>query len=148
MQTFGRYCPRVASSHALDFPIILNIKLIHSFGGDYSIMAECIRFVCSSCQKSIEAWSDGNPFYIDENGKKKYAYHPDHEELEKCIANDLPYLCLDCGQQVKIDSRKRTKNCPDCMSANVADTFSLEGVTCPMCDDGHFVRDSKFYCIS
>lgn len=55
-------------------------------------MAECFRFVCSGCGNSIEAWSDGNPFYIDEVGNKKYAYHPNHDELEKCIANDEPHL--------------------------------------------------------
>ena len=40
-------------------------------------MAECRRFVCSGCGRKIDAWSDGNPFYIDETGKKQYAYHPD-----------------------------------------------------------------------
>jgi hypothetical protein len=39
-------------------------------------MAECIRFVCSGCRHSVDAWSDGNPFYIDESGNKQYAYHP------------------------------------------------------------------------
>ena len=29
-------------------------------------MAECLRFVCSGCGTSIEAWSDDNPFYIDD----------------------------------------------------------------------------------
>ena len=111
-------------------------------------MAECIRFVCSSCEKSIEAWSDGNPFYIDEDGHKKYAYHPNHAELEKCIANDSPHLCLNCAKEVKIDSRDKTKNCPECSSKDVIDTFCLEGVKCPKCHDGHFVRDSKFSCIS
>ena len=42
-------------------------------------MAECVQFVCSDCGMSVEAWSDGNPFYIDETGSKKYAYHPNHD---------------------------------------------------------------------
>ena len=91
-------------------------------------MAECIRFVCSGCGHSIEAWSDGNPFYIDEAGKKKYAYHPHHDELEKCVAND--------------------ELCPKCGSENVVDTFHLEGAKCPKCKAGHFVRDDDFGCIS
>ena len=111
-------------------------------------MAECFRFVCSGCGASIEAWSDGNPFYIDKGGNKKYAYHPNHEELEKCIAIDEPHPCLNCGGEVKIDSRLKAKNCPECGSTSVVDTFCLESVKCPRCGDGQFVRDDKFYCIS
>jgi DNA-directed RNA polymerase subunit RPC12/RpoP len=111
-------------------------------------MAECVRFVCSVCGYSIEAWSDGNPFYVDEKGVKHYAYHPNHDELEKCIANDVPHLCLNCGNEVNIDSRIEPAKCPDCNSANVVDTFRLEGVKCPKCDGGHFVRDNDFHCIS
>ena len=111
-------------------------------------MAECVRFVCSGCGQSIEAWSDGNPFYIDETGDKKYAYHPNHNELAKCIANDSPHLCLKCGIESKIDSRLDPKVCPKCNSANVVHTFRLEGRKCPKCKDGHFVSDKTFHCIS
>jgi predicted RNA-binding Zn-ribbon protein involved in translation (DUF1610 family) len=111
-------------------------------------VAECIRFVCCGCGKAIEAWSEGDPFYIDEAGNKKYAYHPNHDELIKCIANDVPHLCLDCGSEVKIDSRLEAKNCPECGSTTVVDTFCLEDVKCPKCDDGKFILDSDFYCIS
>lgn len=111
-------------------------------------MAECVRFFCSGCGQSIEAWSDGNPFYIDETGGKKYAYHPNHDELAKCIANDVPHICLDCGTESKIDSRLDIKNCPKCSSEKVVDSFCLEGVRCPNCKDGHFVQDDKFHCIS
>jgi len=111
-------------------------------------MAECILFVCSDCGQSIEAWSDGNPFYIDETGKKKYAYHPNHDELRKCIANDVPHFCLECGIHSKIDSRLESKVCSECNSANIVDTFRLEGAKCPKCDDGHFASDKDFHCIS
>ncbi len=111
-------------------------------------MAECIRFVCSGCGQSIDAWSDGNPFYIDETGNKKYAYHPNHDELEKCIANDVPHFCLECGTESKIDSRLDSKVCPKCGSKKVVDTFRLEGVKCPKCKKGNFARDDKFHCIS
>lgn len=40
-------------------------------------MAEGIRYICDNCSRAIEAWSDGNPYYIDDSGNKKYAYHPD-----------------------------------------------------------------------
>jgi hypothetical protein len=51
-------------------------------------MAERRRFVCGECGNSVDAWSDGNPYYIDSHGKKQYAYHPNHRELDKCIGND------------------------------------------------------------
>ena len=111
-------------------------------------MAECIRFVCSGCGQSIDAWSDGNPFYFDETGNKKYAYHPNHDELAKCIANDVPHFCLKCGVESKIDSRLDGQVCPECGSEKVVGTFRLEGVRCPKCKDGHFARDEKFHCIS
>lgn len=28
-------------------------------------MAEGVRFVCGSCSTMVEAWSDGNPYYLD-----------------------------------------------------------------------------------
>lgn len=111
-------------------------------------MAECIRFVCSGCGLSIEAWSDGNPFYLDETGNKKYAYHPNHEELAKCIANDVPHFCMECGVESKIDSRIDSKGCPECCSEKVVETFCLGGVKCPKCKGGQFARDEKFHCIS
>ena len=111
-------------------------------------MAEGIQFVCTGCNYSIEAWSDGNPFYLDENGKKTYAYHPHHAELEKCIANDSPHLCLKCGKEVVIDSRLDSKSCTDCGATDVVGTFCLDGVKCPKCHDGHFQRDPGFYRIS
>ena len=40
-------------------------------------MAQGIRLVCENCGKSIEAWDDGNPYYLDRRGKKQYAWHPD-----------------------------------------------------------------------
>jgi hypothetical protein len=51
-------------------------------------MAEGRRFVCDECGDSVEAWSDGNPYFVTEDGRKQYAYHPDHEALRKCSGND------------------------------------------------------------
>jgi|GEM_PF-6245920 len=57
-------------------------------------MAQARRFVCGSCSRAIEAWSDGNSYYIDEDSRKQYAYHPDHGRLARCIGNDSTHLCL------------------------------------------------------
>lgn len=111
-------------------------------------MADRIQFTCDSCGFAIKAWSDGNPFYIDEEGKKVYAYHPEHDELEKCIANDVPHLCLDCGKEVKIDSRLEQQVCPKCKSTRVFDTYELEGVGCPKCREGRFNQEEGICGIS
>ena len=111
-------------------------------------MAECIRFVCENCENAIEAWSDGNPFYIDEAGKKQYAYHPDHENLARCIGNDSPHLSLACGEQFKVDSRAPRTGCLGCGSADTARMFQLDGRGCPFCKGGEFAVDPDFFCVS
>jgi len=69
-------------------------------------MAEAVRYLCDYCSKAVKAWSDGNPYYIDETGNKRYAYHPDQGGMSKCIGNDSPYLCLACGAEFSVDSRE------------------------------------------
>ena len=69
-------------------------------------MAEGLRYVCGECAHAVEAWSDGNPYYIDGGGAKLYAYHPDHDSLAQCIGNDDPHLCLSCGREFMVDSRR------------------------------------------
>ncbi len=63
--------------------------------------ALCLRRMCHA----VEAWSDGNPYYIDGGGAKLYAYHPDHDSLAQCIGNDDPHLYLSCGREFMVDSR-------------------------------------------
>ncbi len=111
-------------------------------------MAEGIRFVCNNCGRSIEAWSDGNPYYIDEAGDKKYAYHPDHENLARCIGNETPHLCLKCGEEFCVDSLDPITKCPVCMDNEIVDTNELEGRSCPYCKQGVFFRDPEFQSIS
>ena len=111
-------------------------------------MAMCIRFVCPGCGFAVESWEDGNPFYIGGSGQKVYAYHPDRDELAKCIANDVPHLCLDCGVESTVDSRQSSKTCPLCGSHNTICTDDLEVVNCPKCKEGHFGIDKDFRCIS
>jgi DNA-directed RNA polymerase subunit RPC12/RpoP len=111
-------------------------------------MAEGVRFVCSECQRTIEAWSDGNPYYFDRAGKKRYAYHPDHENLARCIGNDTPHLCLECGEEFMVDSRAPVKSCPKCGSPRFVVTFELDGHPCPFCKSGEFHRDPDFFAVS
>ena len=111
-------------------------------------MALALRFVCSGCRRSIEAWSDGNPYYIDEVGTKQYAYHPDHERLARCIGNDSPHHCLSCGAEFKVDSRIPVTACPSCGASNIINSYRLGGCRCPYCRSGTFELDPDFHCIS
>lgn len=111
-------------------------------------MAQGIRFVCSSCGRAIGAWSDGNPYYIDEAGCKQYAHHPDHDSLAKCIGNDTPHLCLVCNEAFNVDSRTPTLECPKCGASDIAGTFQLSKKRCPHCKEGVFNVDDDYHCIS
>lgn len=111
-------------------------------------MAQGIRFNCTNCNASIEAWDDGNPYYIRPSGKKEYAYHPDHDRLAMCIGNDSPHLCLKCGEEFMVDSRAPISACPKCGAAEISSTWSLEGKTCPLCKGGEFRRNPNFDAIS
>ncbi len=111
-------------------------------------MAEGIRFVCNNCGRLIEAWSDGNPYYIDEAGEKKYAYHPDHKGLARCIGNDSPHLCLACGAEFNVYSREPIIECPVCNDDEIVRTYELEGTRCPYCKQGVFNIDTDFSYIS
>lgn len=96
----------------------------------------------------IESWSDGNPYFINELGEKQYAYHPDHENLSRCIGNDSPYLCLECGNHFKVDSREPASECPKCGAKHTRDVCDLEGQRCPSCKKGQFGIDPDYLCIS
>lgn len=111
-------------------------------------MAECRRHVCTHCTRAVEAWSDGNPYYLDAAGRKQYAYHPDHERLALCIGNDAPHLCLACGSQTKVDSRRPRTTCRRCTGAALVHTFDLAGRQCPYCHTGAFALDPSWYAVS
>ena len=111
-------------------------------------MAEGLRFVCDACAHAIDAWSDGNPYYIDEDGDKQYAYHPDHERLARGIGNDSPHICLECGEEFAMDSRAPLATCPKCDNANISATFRLDGKRCPYCKAGVFAEDPDSWCVS
>lgn len=111
-------------------------------------MAMGARFVCPHCTRAVKAWSDGNPYYLDEHGNKQYAYHPDHENLARCIGNDVPHLCLSCGSEAKVDSRDPNEDCPGCGAADLVATWDLERRLCPYCKVGKFSRDTDFNPVS
>lgn len=110
-------------------------------------MAIAIRYRCSLCAFDVVAWSDGNPYYLDERGEKFYAYHPD-EKLEWCIGNDVPNICLTCGTDVKVDSRDPSRICPSCTEQTLVELTALGGKQCPKCTNGMFVADADFQVIS
>ena len=113
-------------------------------------MAQGCRFVCicSGCDRTIEAWSDGNPYYIDEDGKKRYAYHPQHDLLERCIGNDAPHLYLSCGHQFMVDSEAPIARCPKCSARDIVNTLELSDKACPYCRTGVFAVDPGWSAIS
>jgi DNA-directed RNA polymerase subunit RPC12/RpoP len=111
-------------------------------------MAQAQRFVCDNCGHAVEAWSDGNPYYIDEAGAKQYAYHPDHERLARCVGNDSPHHCLECAAEFNVDSRAPIAACPSCGADEIIDSYELNGCRCPYCKAGTFAADPEFRCIS
>jgi len=111
-------------------------------------MAEALQYICSSCGHTVQAWSDANPYYIDESGCKQYAYHPDFEGLARCIGVDSPHICLACGEGFRVDSEAPTDECPKCGSDNFVGTFELNEQRCPYCKKGVFAVDPTFCIIS
>lgn len=111
-------------------------------------MAEGRLLRCSLCGFSVRAWSDGNPYYRDERGRKQYAYHPDHENLARCIGNDVPHICLACGSECKVDSLKPRTKCRKCKVGLLVELTQLDGQHCPLCKQGVIVVDPNDRAIS
>ncbi len=111
-------------------------------------MSIAYQFACDHCARRLEAWDDGNPYFLDEDGEKQYAYHPDHDRLERCIGNDSPHLCLACGTEFMVDSRSPTDRCPSCAAADIVDTVAVDGCRCPWCKVGHLAQVPGFFAIS
>lgn len=111
-------------------------------------MSSARRFQCTNCNHEIVAWSDYDNYFINTEGKKQYAYHPDHDALENCIGYDVPFLCIDCGEPFSIDSSKPHKNCPICNSNEICELYDIEQKNCPYCRSGKFLIDNRFYRVS
>ncbi len=110
-------------------------------------MAEGITFVCDQCGRQIEAWEDGNPYFIDSQGTKRYAYHPNRER-DRCSGNDVPHICLTCAALFMVDSGGPQGRCNECKSSHIIDTFSLGGQRCPFCKIGAFEPNSNSRMVS
>ena len=113
-------------------------------------MAEGIKYVCGKCRHTIEAWSDGNPYYIDDHGGRQYAYHPDHERLARCIGNDVPNLCLSGmqGREHRRDIRACRTSLSLLQSRHIRPRSELAGnfVTSAAFPDLHAQTKAKRYC--
>lgn len=109
----------------------------------------------------IESWSDGNPYFMSDDGKPQFFHHPQEylldeyvtqsegrtlsgKEREKFIAsrvgNMSDMLCLDCGAKFQLDLERKEAVCPrkKCHSKNISDTWKLAGKKCPSCKVGRF----------
>lgn len=110
-------------------------------------MAAGRKFECNQCSQAFIAWDEGDPYYRDERGLKRYAYHPDRER-DRCTDIEIPVLCLNCGKQAKIDSAKPISCCPRCKSTELVDQWHLDGKPCPFCKRGTFAVDPDFFLVS
>lgn len=110
-------------------------------------MAMQNTYVCSACSHEIESWDEGNPYYRDARGRKKYAYHPDRERA-LCTENDVPHLCMSCCKEVLVDTAAPRETCDACGSKSLVDTWELDGKECPWCRAGTLVLDPKRTAIS
>ena len=110
-------------------------------------MAAGMRFVCTHCAHAISAWDEGNPYYRDARGRKRYAFHPDPAR-ERCTGLETPVLCLACGAERTSDSADPLTRCPACAADALCDTWALHGRTCPHCREGTFEIDPSGYMIS
>lgn len=111
-------------------------------------MAARRRFVCMHCAHALDAWDDGNPYYLDVDGTKQYAYHPDHQNRARCLGNDVPHLCGTCGAGQLVDSRDPHTACLHCGRGPLLHTFALDGKPCPFCKQGVFQIDPSHFAIS
>lgn len=89
-------------------------------------MAQCVRYICDNCLRVVKSWSDGNPYFINEHGNKQYAYHPNYDDLERCIGNDIPYFCLACGEELEVDSLEPNLQCIKCQSKDTVEISDLD----------------------
>lgn len=135
-------------------------------------MAEGFTYVCTHCKFSLVAWDDGNPYFLSDNGKPQFFYHPSGEsqlqeyieqsegryltgsDLEGFLAdrtgNMSDMLCLDCGMEFRVDLDRKEAICNSktCESANVVSFMKLEGKQCPKCKEGVFREDETCRAIS
>ena len=103
-------------------------------------MASGMHLKCKKCDFTIEVWSDGNPYFIDDSGQKKYAYHP-QSEADLCTEVDVPHICQKCAHQFNVDSAATISHCPKCDYDKIIETWYLLGESCPACKEAKIVAD-------
>lgn len=102
-------------------------------------MAVGLQMSCTECDFTIEAWSDGNPYYLDAKGVKRYAYHPS-DELHLCTDVDTPHICLQCAHTFEVDSASPVHACPKCASEEISELWDLLNRRCPSCHKGDLIE--------
>ncbi len=109
-------------------------------------MAQSWIFECVRCDNHVEAWDDGDPYYVDVRRSlqgiprsrcKVYVHHPDVPD-QPLDGIDVPHVCLDCSHGFHVDDQRPRETCTKCRSRNIVDALRLEGRTCPKCRKGSF----------
>lgn len=133
-------------------------------------MAMGQEYRCDKCGFSVTAWEDGNPYVLDNDGKRNFFYHPGEqgkidtvilkdcgrvlqgtereEYLKGRFGNEGEYLCADCGHVSRIDEKVDEFVCESCGKPKLTDVCRLEGKTCPKCGAGKFRFDPDSVMIS
>ena len=89
-------------------------------------MAMGIVFECTACSHRVEAWDEGNPYYVDESGRKRHAHHPSPDH-DRCTGDDASVMCLACGERSMSDSAAPIAACPRCASSEPVDLWEEDG---------------------
>ena len=84
------------------------------------------RVVCTICARDFFAWDAGDPYYLNEAGRKIYPALPS-AELHRCDETDTAILCLNCGTDGVSDSAVPATQCRRCGSSEIHGTGDLEG---------------------
>ena len=106
-------------------------------------MAMCLHIQCTHCDNVFEAWSDGNPYYLDpeklltqpRSRCKVHVYHPSRPEYP-LVGNDVPHLCLACNHEFNVDSEQPRSTCTKCRSMNIVNLYECHDKPCPKCSKG------------
>lgn len=110
-------------------------------------MAEGRTFVCTNCSHSLQAWDEGDPYYVDKRGKRRYVYHPSPER-DRATGVEWPALCLGCGLEITQDSAAAVEQCARCASQEIVDVWAVDGRVCPYCRAGTFAVEPDSFAIS
>ena len=113
-------------------------------------MASCLYIDCTNCDFGLEAWSDGNPYYLDpaklltkpRHRCKVYVYHPSWPE-HPIEGHDVPHVCPACGHEFKVDTEKPRTTCTKCRSSDIVNTYGADGSLCPICKQGRLKAENS-----